>query len=142
MIAIFNNTDSHFITVDNKSSCIEIKSNISFKEGEDKWKLKYDSKLELHLRNSEVIGIPFLHRMWQPDFTLTSHNIYKPLMGTHYGLYFTIETKRGPLTSDLNWNEPIIFIKLISKNYWSALIKKQVDGLMSVPIEIKSSYEL
>lgn len=97
--------------------------------------MDYDCKLELHLRNSEVIGIPIIGNQYINELKVTSHSLYKPLQGTHDHLYFKIENIFND-TVEITTDRPLIVVKLVSKLYWELLKKKCIDGIMSVPIEI------
>lgn len=111
----------------------------------NKTKLKWECTLELHLRNSEVIGIPILNSELTDDIVLLSHSILNPLQGTHHNLYITFGlVSQEFVSSDVKFPERtrIVTIKLVSKAYWRLLKSKNVEGILPAPIKIIDKVEI
>lgn len=136
-INLKNNDKSRVSVEDN---CICFNFNID-DLNEIKKKFEYDIKLELHLRNSEAVGIPIIgdscnKELFQNGLRLISHSVYKPLRGTHDKVYITFDTSKLDKTflpCDKAYSLRFVFV---SKLYWELLCKKYIDGIQSVPVEI------
>lgn len=96
-----------------------------------KYKIEVPMKLELHLRNSEVVGIP---TVISEGTKLISHSIFKPLQGTHDNLYLTFEVKDNVFT--LLKDELLVTFIFVSKHFWRLMLRKDIEGLNSVPVKI------
>lgn len=97
-----------------------------------KFRCEIPIKLELHLRNSEVVAIPLFTKNTADRVHCSSHTWIKPVQGTHDGLYMTfVGDKLGLIHSD----EILFNLYFISKNFWKQVIKKDTDGLQSSPIQ-------
>jgi len=105
----------------------------------NKIKIRWDIKLELHLRNSEVIGIPVLYKSWLDlGIKIISHGPSKPLSGTHDGIYFTlVDDSNSGIFDSIDWNKFIegFTILFMSKRYCQMVLNKESDGLRSAKIE-------
>jgi hypothetical protein len=96
------------------------------------WKLK----LELHLRDSEVVGIPIINKDLKDQFKLIGCNFNNPLMGTHDNLYLKIARLCAYTSNNINEMIPLVSIKLVSKTYWKLAKSRYIDGIISKPINI------
>lgn len=127
---------NYHINIDH-NNCIVIDDapNLLIKK-DNRIKISYDIDLELHLRNSEVVGIPIIHHnLLNKGITCISHSFKKPIQGTQYKLYLTLLNDYD-IEFDLNELKGNLEIMFISKRYCKALVDKDYDGLRSVPINI------
>lgn len=97
-----------------------------------KLKLTLPIKLEMHLRNSEVVAIPLIAQQLNNKIELKSHNLFKPLQGTQDNIFITLTNSDGGIIDE---GQRIFNIQFFSKNYWTQIIKKNNDGLRTAPIE-------
>lgn len=137
-------TESDLIKVDQDHGTIELYVDKDTVIG-SKTKLKWECTLELHLRNSEVIGIPILNSDLNNEVKILSHSILNPLQGTHHNLYFTFGlVPQEFVNSDIKFTERthIVTIKLVSKTYWRLLKSKTIEGILPAPIKILNKIEV
>lgn len=137
-------TKSDLIVVDRDHGTIELYVDKDTVIGY-KTKLKWECTLELHLRNSEVIGIPILNSELSNDLIMLSHSISNPLQGTHHNLYITFGLiPQEFVNSDIKFSERtrIATIKLVSKTYWKLLKSKNIEGILPAPIKILNDVEV
>lgn len=137
-------TDSDLIKIDQDHGVIDLYVD-SGTVINAKTKLKWECDLELHLRNSEVVGIPILSSDLNGDLELISHSISHPIQGTHHNLYLTFAlVPQEYHMQDFKFDQRshIVTIKLVSKTYWKLLCSKNIEGILPAPIKILDKIEV
>lgn len=119
-----------YCRIDNNSLIITSKDSFEM-PGYNKIKIDIPIKLELHLRNSEVVGIPIT---LGSKLKLISHSFTKPLQGTHNTLFLTFLNEGGNMM--INENDPLVTFTFVSKHYWRLMLRKDIEGIISTPIKI------
>jgi len=119
-----------FLTEPTKISCIG-----------NKLKIKFDSKLELHLKNSEVVAVPILTReLAMQGLRIISNTPKRPISGTHDGIYLTIVSEDNKIEDldkiSLELIRKNLYIILLSAKFNELLVNKSAYGVRNALIEL------